>query len=58
MYAYEAIREQIRDRAERMMREAEMERMAREARGRRQSRRRRFAIDAAFGIFRARQRAT
>lgn len=57
MYAYEAIREQIRDRAERMMREAEMERMAREARGRRERRRRRFAIRAGFGIFGARQRA-
>jgi hypothetical protein len=57
MYEFEAIRQHIHDRAERMMREAEMERMAREARGRRQKRRRRFAIRAAFGIFGARQRA-
>jgi len=57
MYTYEAIQEHIRDRTERMMREGETERMIREARRRRQRRRRRFAIEAAFGIFRARHRA-
>jgi hypothetical protein len=41
MYEFEAIRQHIHDRAQRMMREAEMERMAR---GRREKRRRRFAI--------------
>jgi hypothetical protein len=56
MYEYEAIQERIRERAERMTREAHTERMAREARGRRQRRKRRFAIEAAFGIFGARHR--
>jgi hypothetical protein len=57
MYEYEAIRERIRERGERMTREAAAERIARQARARRQARRRRFAIRAGFGIFRARERA-